>query len=73
MHKTLKKHEVLRGRAHFQRIFKQGKKVEGKFLRCLMLPKELSVTDQRGNVVVGFAVAAHFVADEPLEDDHFLL
>ncbi len=37
MRQTLKKSEILRGRKNFQLLFEQGRKFEGKCLRCLFV------------------------------------
>jgi ribonuclease P protein component len=52
---TLKKSEILRGRSKFQDIFKRGRPVDGKFIRCLVL-RERPVREP-GLLVVGVAVA----------------
>jgi ribonuclease P protein component len=57
MQYSLKKSEILRGRNNFQRIFKHGEKVDGKFLRCLVLPAERLNKHHIKHVIVGFAVA----------------
>jgi ribonuclease P protein component len=54
---SLKKSGILRGRTNFQRIFKHGEKIDGKFLRCLMLPAERPCKHHTEHVIVGFAVA----------------
>ncbi len=57
MRQTLKKSEILRGRKNFQLIFEQGRKIEGRLLRCYVLPGKRPPPGTRPSVVIGVATS----------------
>jgi len=55
--RTLKKSEILRGRKNFDFVFKHGKKIDGKILRCISLKSRLAARCGAGSVIFGIAVS----------------
>jgi ribonuclease P protein component len=53
---TLKRSEILRGRNNFQLVFRHGRKIQGKYLRCLILSDDRMKLPAGSGPVAGFTV-----------------
>jgi ribonuclease P protein component len=59
---TLKKSEILRGKKNFERLVKNSKKFEGKFLRCFVSIQSREEQHSVKHVVVAFSVNKKLLA-----------
>ncbi|MBI1803344.1 MAG: ribonuclease P protein component [Ignavibacteriae bacterium] len=57
MRHTLTKSEILRGKKNFDLVFQRGKKIEGRYLRCLFVPNAPLSGSEGVSCTVGFAVS----------------
>jgi ribonuclease P protein component len=54
---ALPKSDILRGKKIFSFVFQQGRRIEGKFIRCYICPHPAALPKQSPRYQVGFAVA----------------